>query len=100
MPTEPIVRNFALRAAMETDPRLMRAAVEAWNRRFANHFDGVGYFPAEPEIETYPGGACWSFYLRADARLWAHIARSRTLTVDEPVLARQVADRAGVEDNV
>ncbi len=99
MHTEPIPRPWALRFSMDTDPGLMRACVEAWNRRFANHFEGVGYFPDEPEIETYPGGSCLSFYLRANSRLWSQILRSRTLTPDEPVLACQMAYGDGSGDN-
>lgn len=100
MHTEPIPRPFALRFPLDTDPGMMRACVEAWNRRFANHFDGAGCFPDEPKIETYPGAdhgggvlRCYAFYLHADSRLWAKIASSRTLTVDEPVLARELAYR-------
>lgn len=98
MHTEPIIRNFAVRFPLDADPGLMRACAAAWNQRFANHFQGDGYFPAEPEIETYPGAdprggelRCFAFYLRADSQLWTQIARSRTLTVDEPVLGCQVA---------
>ncbi len=98
MHTEPIIRNFVLRFAVDTDPGLMHAVVAAWGERFARHWEGVGYFPEEPEIETYPEvglqggvGRCYAFYLRADSRLWGQIAKSRTLTVDEPVLACQVA---------
>lgn len=98
MHTEPIPRPFALRLPLDTEPGMMRAAVEAWNRRFANHFDGAGCFPDEPEIETYPltaprGGElrCFAFYLLADSQLWDQITRSRTLTLDEPMLAGQVA---------
>lgn len=77
---------------------MMRACVEAWNQRFSDNFEGVGFFPGEPEIESYPVADLGSgvrrgcaFYLRADGRLWTQIASSRTLTVDEPVLACQVA---------
>ena len=97
MHTDPIVRNFVLRFPVDTDPGLMRGCVEAWSRRFANHFQGAGYFPDEPDIETHPGAdpgvieKVYAFYLRADSRLWAQIASSRTLTADEPVLACQVA---------
>ena len=98
MSTEAIIRNFVLRFPMDTDHGLMRACVEVWNRRFEEKFEGVGYFPDKPEIEGYevadPGGGvlrCYAFYFRADSHLWAQIASSRTLTVDEPVLARQVA---------
>lgn len=98
MHTQPIIRNFVLRFPMDTAPGLMHACVEGWNRRFANHFHGTGCFPDEPEIETYPLTAprgedlrCFAFYLLADSQLWDQITRSRTLTLDEPMLAGQVA---------
>lgn len=106
MRTEPIIRNFVLRFPTDTDPGWMRAVVEAWNLRFADHFGGVGYFPDEAEVESFPGAGirgaalhCRAFYLRADSRLWAQITGSRTLTADEPVLACQVAYREGAVDN-
>lgn len=86
-----IPRSFILRFPLDTDPGLMRGCVAAWNQRFANHFQGSGFFPGEPEIESYPGAGCCAFYLHADGRLWSQLASSRTLTVDEPVLACQVA---------
>lgn len=102
MHTDPIIRNFALRFPQDADPGLMRACVEAWGRRFANHFVGAGYFPTAPEIETYPGAdprggvlRCYAFYLRADSQLWDQITGARTLTADEPVLGCQMAYRDG-----
>ena len=93
-----IPRSFILRFPLDTDPGLMRGCVAAWNQRFANHFQGSGFFPGEPEIEGYPGAGpgggvlrCCAFYLHADGRLWSQLASSRTLTVDEPVRACQVA---------
>lgn len=96
MHIKPIIRNCALRFAIDEDPEYMRAVVVAWNRRFALHCQGVGYFPGEPVVEEFrwggtEGGAmrCHAFYLHANTKLWEEILSSRTCTVADPVLAGQ-----------
>ncbi len=98
MHTEPIIRNCALRFAIDEDPAHTRAVVVAWNRRFSLHCEGVGYFPDAPVLEEYRwGGAqggtmrCHAFYLRADSKFWEEILSSRTFTLDEPVLGRRAS---------
>lgn len=91
-----VARNLVLRFPTDAPEVMVTAAVEAWNRRFSNHFEGDGYFGGDPEIEMFTGDdgkvvCCYAYYLHADDRLWSQIACSRTLTVDEPVLDVQRA---------
>lgn len=91
-----VARNLAIRFPSDAPEVMVAAAVEAWNRRFEEKFDGAGYFSGVPEIEMFTGEdekvvCSYAHYLFADDRLWSQVLRSRTLTVDEPVLASQVA---------
>lgn len=93
---EPVPRNLAIRFPADASEAMVTAAVEAWNRRFEENFDGVGYFSGVPEIEMFTGEdekvvCCYAHYLFADNRLWSQVRQSRVLTVDEPVLNSQVA---------
>jgi hypothetical protein len=93
--TAVVARNCVLRFPMDSDPDTVHATLMAWNLRFKEYFPGTGYFTEEPEIEMYSEGdeivACNAHYLYADTQLWKAIQRSRTLTVDEPVLAAAAA---------
>lgn len=90
-----IKRNFVLRFRSDVSRDWMNAVVAGWNRRLAEYFPGRGYFPSEPVIETLPDeygqvGWCYAYYLHCDTEMWAAIAKSRTLTPDEPVIAEQL----------
>lgn len=98
--SEMVPRTLACRYPIDTPEDVIAAHLEAWNYRLREYFEGDGFFGCDPEIgvpetEMYSEEdgrvvSCYAYHLYADDQLWAQIARSRTLTVDEPVLARQV----------
>jgi hypothetical protein len=89
------LRDMVLRFPTDAPEASIAEAVEAWNRRFLDYFEGAGHFSDTPEIEMFSEGdevvSCLAYYLYADECLWNEIRHARTLTIDEPVLARQVA---------